>query len=274
MDIGHTIIELLQAPSVAFLTDPRAARRLFKRVKIDAQLYGELWAEFYDDIFGSRDSLDGVVTTLQGLSGSGRVLEFGVGTGRLALPLAARGVDVHGIDFSQPMLDKLHAKAGGAQVTTTLGDFTEIRVDGDFSLVLLAFSAIFMLDSQEQQVRCFANAARHLEKGGVFVVEAFVPDHSRWIRGQNISVVRVEKDLVDLNAGVHDRAAQEIVYARIFLRESGITLLPTRLRYAWPSELDLMARLAGMRLRERWSNWQGAEFTSESEHHISIYELA
>ena len=128
------------------------------------------------------------------------------------------------------MLEGLRAKPGGAEIPTTVGDFTTLKVDGEFSLVLIAFSAMFLLDSQETQVRCFENAARHLAPGGVFVVEAFVPDHSRWTRGQNTTVYGIEADLVDLQVGLHDRFEQVIVYQHVLIRESGIRLLPSRLR--------------------------------------------
>jgi SAM-dependent methyltransferase len=242
-------------------------------VDYDAESYGAVWADLYDEFFGDRDDLDVVVETLDRLAGNGRVLEFGIGTGRIAIPLAERGLGVHGVEISQPMVDKLRAKPGGAELAITVGDFTEVEVEGEFGLVLLAFSSIFLLESQEDQVRCVANAARHLGPGGVFVVEAFVPDPSRWTRGQNISVVRVEDDLVDLSAGLHDPVEQVIRFQRILLRESGLELLPNRIRYVWPSELDLMARLAGFRLRERWGGWRGEPFSAESGAHISIYEL-
>ena len=242
-------------------------------VGYDAESYGAVWADLYDEFFGTRDDPDVVVTALERLAPNGRVLEFGIGTGRIAIPLSERGVKVHGVEISQPMVDRLRAKPGGGDLPVTVGDFTDVEIEGEFGLVLLAFSTIFLLESQEDQVRCFANAARHLGRGGVFVVEAFVPDPGRWTRGQNISVVRVEDDLVDLSAGLHDPVEQVIRFQRIIFSESGTQLLPNRIRYVWPSELDLLARLAGFRLRDRWSGWRGEPFSVESGSHVSIYEL-
>jgi SAM-dependent methyltransferase len=243
-------------------------------VEYDPASYGDVWVDVYDELFAGRDDPDAIARVIEELTATPRVLEFGVGTGRIAIALAARNLEVHGIDISRPMIERLRAKPGGDKVATIVGDFTEAEVEGKFGLVLLAFSSIFLLASQEQQVRCFANAARHLDRGGVFVVEAFVPDHSRWSHGQNISVVRVEKDLVDVNAALHDPVEQVIRFQRVIFRESGTRLLPNRLRYAWPAELDLMARLAGLRLRDRWSGWCGEPFSAESGAHVSVYEAA
>lgn len=244
-----------------------------RRVEHDAHLYGEVWADLYDDVFGNREDVEVVADAIEQLGGRGPVLEFGIGTGRIAFPVASRGIEVHGIDISARMLEKLKEKSDAAKIEAIQGDFTQVRLDRRFSLVLSAFSVMFMLASQDEQVRCFANAARHLESGGVFVVEAFVPDPGRWTQRQNLTVVRVERDFVDLNAGKLDPVRQEIVYARIFLRDSGVEVLPSRLRYAWPAELDLMAQLAGMRLRERWGGWRGEAFCADSPVHVSIYEL-
>lgn len=238
----------------------------------DAGAYGRAWAEIYDDLFESRDDPAVVSDVLLELAGDGRVLEFGVGTGRMALPLAARGVEVHGVDSSPAMLERLRQKPGGNHVQTTLGDITDVCVSGSFSVVVIGFSTIFLLGSQDRQISCFANAAKHVERGGLVVVEAFVPDHSRWTRGQQVSVARMDDDIVELHVGVHDAAIQQITTQHVVLSRSGVDFRPNHLRYAWPSELDLMARLAGLRLKERWSTWGRDPYTAESGSHISVYE--
>lgn len=238
----------------------------------DDETYGNTWAEVYDDLFQNRDDLDLVSETLSKLAGTGPALEFGIGTGRTAIPLAKLGIKVHGIDTSQAMIDKMLAKPGGDEIPITLGSFTDVRVEGSFSLVFIVFSTLFQLSSQEEQVRCFANAAHHLEDKGVFVVEAFVHDRTRWNRGQDVTVTKIDDNFVDLHVAMHDPVRQLIFTQHLDITPSGIQFRPTRLRYAWPSELDLMARLAGLRLRERWSGWNREPFTADSGSHVSVYE--
>jgi SAM-dependent methyltransferase len=211
------------------------------------------------------------VDFLSGLVGRGRALELGIGTGRIALPLAERGVQVCGIDASQAMLDRLLAKSGAEQLSVRLGDFGQVAVDGQFELIYVVFNTFFALLDQEQQVRCFANVASHLTEHGAFVIEAFVPDPTLFDRGQRVSAVRVETDRVQLDAGRIDPIAQQVTSQHILIGAEGIMLLPVQLRYAWPSELDLMARLAGLRLRERYGGWQRQPFTATSPSHVSIY---
>ena len=208
---------------------------------------------------------------LADLAGAGPALELGIGRLRLALPLAARGVAVHGIDASARMVEKLREKPGGAEIPVVLGDFAEVGVDGPFVLVFVVFSTFFGLLSQEAQVRCFRNVAARLAPDGAFVIEAFVPDPTRFSRGSNLECVRAETDMVMLGATRHDAVGQTVVSQYVMLADGGVRLYPARLRYAWPSELDLMAQLAGLRLRDRWASWRREPFTAASTSHVSVY---
>ena len=234
-----------------------------------AETYGERIAGAYDDWYGACD--EDTVAVLRELAGGGRALELGIGTGRVALPLQQAGVEVHGIDASQAMVDRLRAKPGGDTIPVTLGDFADVAVDGEFSLVFALFSTFFSLLTQDEQVRCFQNVARHLGSGGVFVIEAFVPDLARYDRGQDVRAVQVGTDEVRLAVSQLDPMSQQITSQQIALTEAGARLYPVKIRYAWPSELDLMARLAGLALRHRWESWQRAPFTPASSRHISVY---
>ena len=234
------------------------------------ETYGEHMAGVYDDWFPDYDRE--AIDTLADLARGGRALELGIGTGRFALPLSAKGVEVHGIDAAPSMLSRLHAKPGSDRVTVTQGNFAEVGVDGKFELVYVVFNTIFALSSQDEQVRCFRNVAAHLAPGGCFVIEAFVPDLRRFKGGQVNWATRVTTDLVELDVGNHDAAAQRVVSQKVVFSDGKVRLYPIQIRYAWPSEMDLMAQLAGLRLRERWSNWKRDSFTSESTKHISVYE--
>jgi hypothetical protein len=211
---------------------------------------------------------------LADLAKDGPALELAIGTGRIALPLAARGVEVHGIDASEKMVEQLRAKPGGDAVPVTIGDFADVAVDGRYRLVYIVFNTFFALLTQEDQVRCFANVAEHLTDDGAFVVEAFVPDVARFVRGQNVSATAVEVDRVTLDVATHDANEQRVRAMVVNIEGGRANAYPVQLRYAWPSELDLMARLAGLRLRERWSGWGRTPFTSSSGGHVSIYEGA
>ena len=236
----------------------------------DASTYGERIAEVYDEQHGYLDG--GETDLLAELAVGGRALELGVGTGRVALPLAARGVEVHGIDASPAMLGRLRAKPGGERVTAHTGDFADVGVGGEFSLVYVVFNTFFALLSQDEQVRCFRNVAERLADGGAFLIEAFVPNPSSYVGGQAVRAVNITTDVVNLHAARHDLATQTVFGQQIIIDERGVRLYPIKLRYAWPSELDLMARLAGLRLRERWGGWRREPFTARSEKHVSVYE--
>jgi len=233
--------------------------------------YGDRIAEAYDDIHPSTADAERAVATLAELAAGGPVLELAIGTGRLALPLADRGVRVQGIDASEAMVARLRAKPGGDAIEVTMGDFADVGVDGRFALVFVAFNTLFALLSQDDQVRCFANVASHLEDDGVFVVEAFVPDLTLYDGGQRVSATHVGTDSVRLDASRLDRAEQRVAAAHVVLNGEGARLYPIQLRYAWPAELDLMARLAGLRLRHRWADWERRPFDASSPRHVSVY---
>jgi len=231
--------------------------------------YGERIADVYDSLFRSPDP--SAVTLLADLAGGGPVLELGIGTGRLALPLAERGVAVHGIDASPAMVAKLRAKPGGAAIPVTMGDFSSFQIDERFPLIFVAFNTIFALETQAQQVACFRSVAAHLREEGVFVVEAFVPDLSRFEHGQRLATVRIEDESEWIEVSQHDPASQRVESRLICLSGEGVQRFPIRIRYAWPAELDLMAQLAGLSLRHRWANWLRHPFSSASAFHISVY---
>ena len=240
----------------------------------DPSTYGERIATVYDRLHTWLGDVEPVVSTLAELCRGGRALELGIGTGRVALPLAARGTEVHGIDASQAMVTQMRAKEGGESIPVTVGDFADVNVEGTFSTIFVCFNTFFALYAQEDQVRCFRNAATHLTDDGVFVIEVFVPDLTRFARGQNVEAQRVEADMVLLGVSRHDAVNQRVVSQHVHITESGTQLFPIQLRYAWPSELDLMARLAGMRLLDRWADWDRTPFTAASAKHVSVYQRA
>ena len=232
--------------------------------------YGERIADVYDDWLQAIDPAD-AVDALERLAGEGPVLELGIGTGRIALPLAERGLEVHGVDASEAMLARLREKPGGEHIPTTIGDLADVAVEGRYSLVFVAANTFFGVLTQDDQVRCFENVEAHLLMGGAFAIEAFVPDPARFDPGR-VAVRGVELDSVRIEASRHNRVSQTIDGQAIELREQSARFFPFRIRYAWPSELDLMARLGGLRLRERWGGWSGEPFTAASKQHVSVYE--
>jgi ubiquinone/menaquinone biosynthesis C-methylase UbiE len=235
--------------------------------------FGEEVAARYDEEGGmfAPAVVTPVVDVLAGLAGSGRALELAIGTGRIALPLAARGVPVAGIDDSEAMVARLRAKEGGGSIEVAIGDFSTTRVPGSFTVVYLVFNTIFNLVTQEAQVACFENAAAHLEPGGAFVVETGVPDLQRLPPGETILPFRAES--AGLSFDVYDVVTQRFSSQHFDFTGDRVRAFPVEFRYAWPAELDLMARIAGLTLRERWSGWRGEPFTALSRSHVSIYEL-
>jgi SAM-dependent methyltransferase len=216
--------------------------------------------------------LDPAVQFLADVARGGAALELGIGTGRLALPLSERGVRVHGIDVSAPMVERLRAKPGAHAVGVTIGDFATTRVDGSFRLVYLVFNTIMNLVTQDEQVACFRNAAAHLEPGGCFVIEVGVPGLQRLPPGETVRAFTVSPTRLGFDE--YDLAAQ-ILYSHHYWVEDGrLETFSAPYRYVWPSELDLMARLAGMTLRERWSDWHRAPFRSDSTSHVSVWQTA
>ncbi|MGY0018132.1 class I SAM-dependent DNA methyltransferase [Streptomyces sp. cg35] len=219
------------------------------------------------------ETLDPVVDFLAQLAGKGTALELGIGTGRVALPLAARGVAVHGIDLSRAMAARLRAKPGGDRIPVTIGDFASATAGGaEFSLAYLVFNTVMNLTSQDAQVDCFRNAAAHLAPGGCFVIETGVPDLRRLPPGQEAVPFHVSDTKWAFDR--YDVATQAMSsnYVEVDPETGQGSYWTIPFRYVWPSELDLMARLAGLRLRERWSGWTREPFTSESGQHVSVWE--
>jgi SAM-dependent methyltransferase len=237
----------------------------------DAASYGDRIADAYDALPTHPQDADAAVTCLAALSDGGPTLELGIGTGRLALPLAARGVDVSGIDASEAMVAKLRAKPGGDRIRVTVGDFADVDVDGSFSLIFVAYSTFFALPDADAQRRCFERVAARLDPGGRFVIEAFVPDPSRFVRDQHIEVRHVGMDSVMLSASRHDGPAQRVDSLLVRLADGDVRTWPVRLRYSYPGELDLMGELAGLRLEDRWGGWEREPFTNDSVKHVSVY---
>jgi SAM-dependent methyltransferase len=202
----------------------------------------------------------------------GPALELAIGTGRIALPLAAQGIPVAGIDISPAMLAELHAQPGGEAIAATLGDFAGVGVPGTFRLIYIVWNSFFNLLTQDDQVRCFANVAAHLGDGGVFVIETYVPAFlHRLANSQYVETEAIEVDAVRLDVLRHDPATQVIEENHVTLTAGGIQFNPVVQRYAWPAELDLMARLGGLRLHGRWGGWRGEPFTAASLLHVSVY---
>jgi SAM-dependent methyltransferase len=237
----------------------------------DPAFYGDRWAAVYDDYHGHLDP-GRAVEFLAGLAGDGRVLELAIGTGRVALPLAARGISVEGVDASDAMAERLRAKPGGDSVPVTIGDMAEVPVSGRFRLVYLVANTLFGLLSQERQAECLGSVARVLEPGGTFVIECFVPDLSRFDHGQRVEARSVTGDSAVIEVSRHDKARQLVTTQVITLDAQGVQLRPVAVRYSWPSELDLMARQAGLRLAERHADWDRQPFTPASSSHVSVYQ--
>jgi SAM-dependent methyltransferase len=236
--------------------------------------FGEEVAARYDEDSGemfSTEVLRETVDVLAELARDGAALEFAVGTGRVALPLAARGVPVSGIELSTAMAAQLRAKDDEQRVQVTMGDMATTRVDGRFRLVYLVFNTIGNLTTQEQQVACFANAAAHLEPGGCFVIEVGVPDLRRLPPGQDAIVFSHAPGYVGYDRYT-DLVAQQATSHHFVADGSGASEMKTPFRFVWPSELDLMARLAGLSLRDRWAGWDRAPFSGESTSHVSVWE--
>ena len=236
--------------------------------------YGEAWAPIYDDVWAEALDPSAAVSFLKELAGDGPALELAIGTGRVALPLAATGVEVHGIDNSEGMVARLRAKPGGDSISVTMGDFADVGVESDYPLIYLPFNTFFALTTQEDQVRCFRNVAAHLRPGGNFVLEVFVPDLQRFDRNQRTQTNSVKVDSVSIETSRHDPLTQQISSQHLVATEEGIKLYPVFLRYAFPPELDLMARLAGLELSARYSGWDRSAFTAASSAHVSVYSKA
>jgi SAM-dependent methyltransferase len=232
--------------------------------------FGEDVAKEYRDI--QRGDEIAAVAFLAQLAGRGPVLELAIGAGRIALPLAARGIRVDGVDISPAMVAQLRTKPDGDKISVAIGDFADVPVQGTYRLIYVVWNTLFNLLTQEAQVRCFENVAAHLTDDGSFVVETFVPSFLYRLRkAQQVDAEAVEVDEVLLDVLRHDAATQMLEESHVSLSRAGIRLDPVVQRYAWPSELDLMARIAGLRLKERWGGWDREPFNSSSNAHVSVF---
>ena len=238
--------------------------------RYDDTTYGERIAEVYDQLYSDYE-VD-AVDLLEELGRGGRVLELGIGTGRIALPLRERGIEVVGIDASEAMVEKLRSKPGGTKIQVVKGSFADVAVEGEFDLVYIVFNTFFALLTQEEQVRCFREVAAHLTQDGLFLIEVFVPNLARYDDNQTVRASQLSADSVQLEVSRLDPVSQQVSSQHVLLSEDGVKLYPVKIRFAWPSELDLMAELAGLRLKQRWGSWDKSDFTSESRKHISVYE--
>ena len=230
-------------------------------------------ADEYDDLYADHWETDGVVEVVADLAAGGRVLELGIGTGRLALPLLERGIEVHGVEGSTEMVAKLQEKPGGDRIPVVVGDFAEADAGRGFGLVLLAANTIFALPDQQAQVACFRNAARHLGPAGRFVVEAWVPDVGGFRNNRLVRPRIMGADRMSIEAVEHDPVEQMMRTTQAVFSNGSVRLYPANHRYAWPAELDLMAQLAGFRLESRWADWGRTPFTAASRDHVTVYRL-
>ena len=230
-----------------------------------AKSYDAKWAELFEPAV-----VDPAVRFLADLAGTGAALELGIGTGRIAIPLSKRGVRVHGIDLSPDMVAQLQAKPGTDDIGVTIGDFATTSVGGRFRLAYLVRNTIMNLTTQDEQVACFQNVAAHLEPGGCFVIEVMVPGLQRLPPGEAVRAFTVTP--THLGFDEYDIASQGLISHHYWVVDGQLETLSAPFRYVWPSELDLMARLAGMTLRERWSDWTREPFTSDSREHVSVWE--
>jgi SAM-dependent methyltransferase len=235
--------------------------------------FGERVAERYDDStadLSAPEIVDPIVNFLVNLAFDGTALELGIGTGRIALPLAQRGIRVHGIDLSEAMVAKLRAKPGASDLGVTVGDFATTTVEKRFSVAYLVFNTIMNLTTQDEQVTCFQNVAAHLQTGGCFVVEVGVPDLQRLPPGETVRPFTVSATRLGFDQ--YDVAAQGLISHHYWAVDGKLEGDSMPFRYVWPAELDLMARLAGMTARERWSGWNREPFTSDSRQHVSVWQ--
>lgn len=233
--------------------------------------FGEDVARVYDKLTQRGDE-DETVAYLEQLANGGPALELAIGTGRIALPLAERGIPVDGIDISEPMVAQLRAKPGGDRISVTIGDFADVAVDGVYKLIYVVFNTFHNLLTQDDQVRCFQNVAAHLAEDGVFLIEALLPGRYHRLRDhQYVDAEDVGVDYVRLDVARHDPVNQLLEESHVTLSAKGVHLNPIVTRYVWPSELDLMARLAGLRLKERYAGWKREPLIADSTRHVSVY---
>lgn len=232
--------------------------------------FGEDVAVMYRNV--KRGDEAAAVNFLAQLAGVGPALELAIGTGRIALPLASQGIRVDGIDISPAMIEQLRAQPGGKEILVTVGDIADVPVQDNYRLIFIVWNTLFNILTQDDQIRCFENVFRHLTEDGFFVVEAYVPSFLHKLSNdQYVNAEAILLDEVRLDVLRHDSATQMIEESHVFLKPSGVHLNPVVQRYSWPSELDLMARIAGLRLKHRWGSWDKAPFNSTSSSHVSVY---
>ena len=239
--------------------------------------YGDRIAEIYDERYADKfaDDTAATVAFLKELAGPGPALELGIGTGRVAIPLSEAGVEVHGVDASEATVARMRAKPGGDRIPVTMANFADFALETKYRVVYVVFNTFFGLLTQEEQVSGFRAVARHLDDGGVFVMQAFVPDVTRFdVHNQRVSTESMTNEDVTLEVSEHDPFGQRTDTAIVILSESGTRIYPVKLRYAYPSELDLMARLAGLRLRERWAGWDRSPYPGPAWNHVSVWDRA
>ncbi len=233
--------------------------------------FGQLNAADYD-AKNDPGTTDECVAFIAELAGAGRVLELAVGSGRIALPLAAQGINIEGQEISPEMVDLLRAKPGGAELKVTLADMADVGVDGPFDHVFLVFNTLFNLTSQAAQLACFRNVAARLAPGGTFLVETFVPDLTRFTDHQDVRIKAIGMDMLGLDAVEHDPVLQTLTMQRMWVNGDQTRLIPLLMRYAFPPELDMMAACAGLTLAQRWGGWKNEPFTRDSKMHVSVWE--
>ncbi|MBY9065538.1 class I SAM-dependent methyltransferase [Hyphomonas sp. WL0036] len=234
------------------------------------ETFGQLNAADYDRLH-DPGTTENAVNLLAEIAANQRTLELAIGTGRVALPLAKRGCQIEGIEASPGMIAKLREKLGGGEIPIKLGDMSTARAEGSFGFIFLIFNTLFNLTRQEDQIRCFQNAASMLAPGGAFLIEAFVPDLGQFRNHTNLRTRHLDFSTLTLEAAVHDPVTQRIEYQYLRFTPEGTRMTPLPMRYAWPQEIDLMARLAGLIPESRWGGWDRAAFTADSRMHISLY---
>jgi len=234
------------------------------------ETFGTLNADEYDALH-DPGTTDDSVALIDELAGDGAILELAIGTGRVALPLARRGHSIKGVEASPDMVAKLRDKPGGQDIPVLIGDMAEAAPDGPFDFAFLIFNTLFNLTTQDAQLRCFQTVANVLNPGGAFLIETFVPDLTEPRYSGAVVTKHVSSGSATLEVLDHDRAAQTLNFQRVRITENGVRLIPLPMRYAWPAEIDLMAKLAGLDLEQRWGDWRRGAFTTGSKMHVSVY---
>ena len=248
-----------------------SAKGLPAMMKFEPHTFGDLNVHDYDETQNPATT-GATVDFISALAGQGRILELASGTGRITVPLAQRGHDVSGIEGSDKMVDVMRAKPGGADIPVIIGDMADVAIDGTFDHVFLVFNTLFNLTTQQAQVRLFANVAKRLNAGGTFLIEAFVPDFTNYTDHQHTRSRFITMNSVWIDTVQHDSVAQRLDFQRVRIKDDTMQLVPLVLRYSYPPELDLMAQMAGLRLKDRWGGWDKRAFDNDSKMHVSVWE--